>query len=112
MHFLNKHLLKKNKSLGMYLFIQVNDCMQHRYLQLALVAFDTLGGAKAFARQHLAHVGMAITFTSWKRKSEREPDKKMRMRNIERDIKINRREKNIVWKRKQNYEADLTNTAA
>ncbi len=50
--------------------------MQHRYLQLALVAFDTLGGAKAFARQHLAHVGMAITFTSWKRKSEREPDKK------------------------------------
>ncbi len=60
----------------MYLFIQVNDCMQHRYLQLALVAFDTLGGAKAFARQHLAHVSMAITFTSWKRKSEREPDKK------------------------------------
>lgn len=38
--------------------------MQHRYLQLALVAFDTLGGAKAFARQHLAHVSMAITFTS------------------------------------------------
>ncbi len=56
--------------------------MQHRYLQLALVAFDTLGGAKAFACQHLAHVGMAITFTSWKRKSEREPDKNERMTNI------------------------------
>lgn len=36
--------------------------MQKMYLQLALVTFDTLGGTKAFARQHLAHVGMAITF--------------------------------------------------
>lgn len=63
------------------------------YLQLALVTFDTLGGTKAFARQHLAHVGMAITFAGQKRKSEREPDKNGKMRNIQRKIKINRRGK-------------------